>query len=125
MAQLHERTREDENPARIDVGADQVYSPQPPRLRPYVTVAVGRAGGLRLLQHVAAHGGASGDHAWGDTLIVPVGRVFLKGRADICVAMLSESACRLVGATPLGWCRIPAADVLDGLRPSRALRCPQ
>ncbi|TVT98838.1 hypothetical protein EJB05_55829, partial [Eragrostis curvula] len=57
------------------------------------------------------------------TVVVPVDVEFLEGRADVHVAVLSEPACRLVGgATSLGWCGIPAADVLDGLRAPRALR---
>ncbi|KAJ1257765.1 hypothetical protein BS78_10G021400 [Paspalum vaginatum] len=101
------------------------YSPLPRRLRPYVTVSPSDAPAdysACCSTPVAAHGGAGGDHAWGDTLVVPVGAAFLEGRADVRVAVLSEAACRLVGATPLGWCGIPAADVLDGLRPPRALR---
>lgn len=96
------------------------YSPLPRRLRPYVTVSSSDAPGSACSTAVAPSGGTV--HAWGDTLVVPVGAGFLEGRAHVHVAVLSEPACRLVGATPLGWCGIPAADVLDGLRPPRALR---
>ncbi|CAL4899268.1 unnamed protein product [Urochloa decumbens] len=96
------------------------YSPLPRRLRPYVTVSSSDApGGSASFSTAVA---AGGEHAWGDTLVVPVGAGFLEGRAHVHVSVLSEPACRLVGATPLGWCGIPAADVLDGLRPPRALR---
>lgn len=88
------------------------YSPLPRRLRPYVTVS-SDAPESACSTAVAAGGG--GEHAWGDTLVVPVGAEFLEGRADVHVAVLSEATCRLVGATPLGWCGIPAVDVLDGL----------
>ncbi|CAL5044911.1 unnamed protein product [Urochloa decumbens] len=99
------------------------YSPLPRRLRPYVTVSSGAAASSVCSTAVAAGNGApGGEHSWGDTLVVPVGSEFLEGRADVHVAVLSESTCRLVGATPLGWCAIPGADVLDGLRPPRALR---
>ncbi|KAG0512520.1 hypothetical protein BDA96_10G021100 [Sorghum bicolor] len=98
------------------------YSPLPRRLRPYVTVSSSDAPGSACSTAVAAGSGGGGEHAWGDTLVVPVGAGFLEGRAHVHVSVLSEPACRLVGATPLGWCGIPAADVLDGLRPPRALR---
>ncbi|CAL5036455.1 unnamed protein product [Urochloa decumbens] len=101
------------------------YSPLPRRLRPYVTVSSPSSGApdSACSTAVAAGGSGAGEHSWGDTLVVPVGAEFLEGRADVHVAVLSESTCcRLVGATPLGWCGIPAADVLDGLRPPRALR---
>lgn len=99
------------------------YSPLPRRLRPYVTVASSDAPvGSACSTAVAVGSGGGGEHAWGDTLVVPVGAGFLEGRAHVHVSVLSEPACRLVGATPLGWCRIPVADVLDGLRPPRALR---
>lgn len=99
------------------------YSPLPRRLRPYVTVASSDApAGSACSTAVAVGSGGGGEHAWGDTLVVPVGAGFLEGRAHVHVSVLSEPACRLVGATPLGWCRIPVADVLDGLRPPRALR---
>ncbi|CAN6208916.1 unnamed protein product [Urochloa humidicola] len=101
------------------------YSPLPRRLRPYVTVSSPSSGApdSACSTAVAEGGGGGGEHSWGDTLVVPVGPEFLEGRADVHVAVLSESTCfRLVGATPLGWCGIPAADVLDGLRPPRALR---
>ncbi|XP_066378612.1 uncharacterized protein [Miscanthus floridulus] len=98
------------------------YSPLPRRLRPYVTVSSSDAPGSACSTAVAPGGGGGGEHAWGDTLVVPVGAGFLEGHAHVHVAVLSEPACRLVGATPLGWCGIPAADVLDGLRPPRALR---
>ncbi|KAJ1297481.1 hypothetical protein BS78_01G379700 [Paspalum vaginatum] len=105
------------------------YSPLPRRLRPYVTVssppppsdAPAAASACCSSSTSVATPGA-GHAAWGDTLAIPVGAAFLEGRADVRVAVLSEPACRLVGATPLGWCGIPAADVLDGLRPPRALR---
>ena len=97
------------------------YSPLPRRLRPYVTVS-SDAPASACSTAVAAGGAPSGEHSWGDTLVVPVGAEFLEGRADVRVAVLSEATCRLVGATPLGWCGIPAGDVLDGLRPPRALR---
>uniref|UniRef100_A0A0E0L798 C2 domain-containing protein n=1 Tax=Oryza punctata TaxID=4537 RepID=A0A0E0L798_ORYPU len=100
------------------------YSLIPRRLRPYVTVS---SAASACSTDVAE--GASGEHSWNDTLVVPVGAEFLESRGggggggDVHVAVYSEPACRLVGgATPLGWCRIPAADVLDGLRPPRALR---
>ncbi|KAF8732719.1 hypothetical protein HU200_015054 [Digitaria exilis] len=95
------------------------YSPLPRRLRPYVTVSSDAASSACSTE-VASTGG--GEHSWGDTLVVPVGPEFLEGRADVHVSVMSEATCRLVGATPLGWCGIPAADVLDGLRPPRALR---
>ena len=100
------------------------YSPLPRRLRPYVTVASSDApaGSACSTAVAVGSGGGGGEHAWGDTLVVPVGAGFLEGRAHVHVSVLSEPACRLVGATPLGWCRIPVADVLDGLRPPRALR---
>ncbi|EAY99500.1 uncharacterized protein [Oryza sativa Japonica Group] len=96
------------------------YSLIPRRLRPYVTVS---SAASACSTDVAA--AASGEHSWNDTLVVPVGAEFLESRGGggVHVAVYSEPACRLVGgATPLGWCRIPAADVLDGLRPPRALR---
>ncbi|RLN12760.1 hypothetical protein C2845_PM09G01340 [Panicum miliaceum] len=97
------------------------YSPLPRRLRPYVTVS-SDAPASACSTAVAEGGAPSGEHSWGDTLVVPVGAEFLEGRTDVRVAVLSEATCRLVGATPLGWCGIPAGDVLDGLRPPRALR---
>ncbi|KAL6606292.1 hypothetical protein ACP70R_041945 [Stipagrostis hirtigluma subsp. patula] len=97
------------------------YSPLPRRLRPYVTVSSDEADSA-CSTGVAAGASAGGEHSWGDTLVVPVGAEFLEGRAEVRVAVLSEASCRLVGATPLGWCGIPAADVLDGLRAPRALR---
>ncbi|CAN6179613.1 unnamed protein product [Urochloa humidicola] len=107
------------------------YSLLPRRLRPYVTVS-SPSGAPDTACSTAVGAGGSGEHSWGDTLVVPVGAEFLEGRADVHVAVLSESTCRLVGDTPLGWCAIPAADVLDGLRPPRAvrrlsyaLRCPR
>ncbi|CAN6215307.1 unnamed protein product [Urochloa humidicola] len=96
------------------------YSPLPRRLRPYVTLSL--SSGAAACSTAVAAAGNGGEHSWGDTLVVPVGSEFLEGRADVHVAVLSESTCRLVGDTPLGWCGIPAADVLDGLRPPRALR---
>lgn len=98
------------------------YSPLPRRLRPYVTVSSSDAPGSACSTAVAPGAAGRTEHAWGDTLVVPVGAGFLEGRAHVHVSVLSEPACRLVGATPLGWCGIPAADVLDGLRPPRALR---
>lgn len=107
------------------------YSPLPRRLRPYVTASSSASdapasSSACCSTSVASRGAPGGDHSWGEggggTLVVPVGAAFLEGRADVRVAVLSEPACRLVGATPLGWCGIPAADVLDGLRPPRALR---
>ncbi|XP_066372387.1 uncharacterized protein [Miscanthus floridulus] len=98
------------------------YSPLPRRLRPYVTVSSSDAPGSACSTSVSGGAPSGGEHAWGDTLVVPVGAGFLEGRANVHVAVLSEPACRFVGATPLGWCGVPAADVLDGLRPPRALR---
>ncbi|XP_040381421.1 uncharacterized protein LOC107304320 [Oryza brachyantha] len=101
------------------------YSLIPRRLRPYVTVSsVASAVACSTAVSEGASGGGGGEHSWNDTLVVPVGAEFLESRGgDVHVAVFSEPACRLVGgATPLGWCRIPAADVLDGLRPPRALR---
>lgn len=100
------------------------YWPLPRRLRPYVTVSSPDALRSSAYSTAVAPAGGTGtdEHAWGATLVVPVGAGFLEGRAHVHVSVLSEPACRLVGATPLGWCRIPVADVLDGLRPPRALR---
>lgn len=101
------------------------YSPLPRRLRPYVAVSTSADCSST---DVASSSSAGGQHSWdGDArLVVPVGVGFLEGRDDVRVALFSESGCarRLVagGDTPLGWCRVPAADVLDGLRPPRALR---
>ncbi|KAF0902376.1 hypothetical protein E2562_016219 [Oryza meyeriana var. granulata] len=97
------------------------YSLIPRRLRPYVTVSSAASACSTAVAEGATGGG---EHSWNDTLFVPVGAEFLESRGgDVHVAVYSEPACRLVGgATPLGWCRIPAADVLDGLRPPRALR---
>lgn len=105
------------------------YSPLPRRLRPYVAVSSTSAD-CSSSTGVAASSSGAGEHSWvsdGDArLVVPVGAGFLEGRDDVRVAVFSESGCarRLVagGDTPLGWCRVPAADVLDGLRPPRALR---
>uniref|UniRef100_A0A0E0EQC5 C2 domain-containing protein n=1 Tax=Oryza meridionalis TaxID=40149 RepID=A0A0E0EQC5_9ORYZ len=81
------------------------YSLIPRLLRPYVTVS------SACSMDVPA--AASGEHSWHDTLVVP----------SSLRAVAAAAACRLIGSTtPLGWCRIPAADVLDGLRPPRALR---
>ena len=102
------------------------YSPLPRRLRPYVAVSSSSSAGCST--GVAPATSGAGEHSWEDAgedarLVVPVGAGFLEGRDDVRVAVLSESGCaRLVGDTPLGWCRVPAADVLDGLRPPRALR---
>jgi hypothetical protein len=113
------------------------YSPLPRRLRPYVTVSSSSDADRCYSTAVASSSSSSGastggEHSWGDTVVVPVGPEFLQGRADVHVSVLSEPSCRLVGATPLGWCAIPAADVLDGLRAPRArrrisysLRCPR
>lgn len=101
------------------------YSPLPRRLRPYVAVSTSADCSST---DVASSSSGGGQHSWdGDArLVVPVGAGFLEGRDDVRVALFSESGCarRLVagGDTPLGWCRVPAADVLDGLRPPRALR---
>jgi hypothetical protein len=101
------------------------YSPLPRRLRPYVAVSTSADCSST---DVASCSSSAGQHSWdGDArLVVPVGAGFLEGRDDVRVALFSESGCarRLVagGDTPLGWCRVPAADVLDGLRPPRALR---
>lgn len=95
------------------------YSPLPRRLRPYVTVSSAASASSTA---VAPGASGAGEHQWDDTLVVPVGADFFEGRDDVHVAVFSEASCRLVGATPLGWCRIPAADVVDGLRPPRALR---
>ncbi|KAG8094042.1 hypothetical protein GUJ93_ZPchr0012g21256 [Zizania palustris] len=92
----------------------------PRRLRPYVTVSSAESACSTAVAAEGASGG--GEHTWNDTLVVPVGAEFMESRGDVHVAVFSEASCRLVGATPLGWCRIPAADVLDGLRPPRALR---
>jgi hypothetical protein len=103
------------------------YSPLPRRLRPYVAVS-SSADCSSSSTDVASSSSGAGEHSWeGDArLVVPVGAGFLEGRDDVRVAVFSESGCarRLVagGDTPLGWCRVPAADVLDGLRPPRALR---
>ncbi|KAI4977496.1 hypothetical protein ZWY2020_059633 [Hordeum vulgare] len=105
------------------------YSPLPRRLRPYVAVSSSSSSSSAgCSTGVARASSGAGEHSWEDAgedarLVVPVGAGFLEGRDDVCVAVLSESGCaRLVGDTPLGWCRVPAADVLDGLRPPRALR---
>jgi hypothetical protein len=99
------------------------YSPLPRRLRPYVTVS-SDASDRCYSTAVASSSGTRGEHSWGgDTVVVvPVGAEFLAGRADVHVSVLSEPSCRLVGATLLGRCAIPAADVLDGLREPRARR---
>ncbi|KAK3128263.1 hypothetical protein QOZ80_6BG0459150 [Eleusine coracana subsp. coracana] len=123
------------------------YSPLPRRLRPYVTVSSDASSTwdsdcystavASSSSSSSGAGGGGGEHSWagsggGGTVVVPVGRDFLAGRADVHVSVMSEPACRLVGATPLGWCAVPAADVLDGLRAPRArrrlsyaLRCPR
>ncbi|KAE8785860.1 hypothetical protein D1007_40369 [Hordeum vulgare] len=105
------------------------YSPLPRRLRPYVAVSSSSSSSSAgCSTGVARASSGAGEHSWEDAgedarLVVPVGAGFLDGRDDVCVAVLSESGCaRLVGDTPLGWCRVPATDVLDGLRPPRALR---
>uniref|UniRef100_A0ACD5V7D7 Uncharacterized protein n=1 Tax=Avena sativa TaxID=4498 RepID=A0ACD5V7D7_AVESA len=107
------------------------YSPLPRRLRPYVAVSSSADCSSSSSTDVASSSSSSGagEHSWesGDArLVVAVGAGFLEGRDDVRVAVFSESGCarRLVagGDTPLGWCRVPAADVLDGLRPPRALR---
>uniref|UniRef100_A0A0D9WLB5 C2 domain-containing protein n=1 Tax=Leersia perrieri TaxID=77586 RepID=A0A0D9WLB5_9ORYZ len=96
------------------------YSLIPRRLRPFVTVSSSSATAAVCSTAVAEGGG--GEHWWNDTLVVPVGEEFLVG-GEVKVAVYSEPACRLVGgATALGWCSILAADVIDGLRPPRALR---
>ncbi|KAF7093146.1 hypothetical protein CFC21_095575 [Triticum aestivum] len=105
------------------------YSPLPRRLRPYVAVSSSSSSSSAgCSTGVAPASSGAGEHSWEDVgedarLVVPVGAGFLEGRDDVRVAVLSESGCaRLVGDTPLGWCRVPAADVLDGLHPPRALR---
>uniref|UniRef100_A0ACD5XWV3 Uncharacterized protein n=1 Tax=Avena sativa TaxID=4498 RepID=A0ACD5XWV3_AVESA len=115
------------------------YSPLPRRLRPYVAVSSSADCSSSSSTDVASSSSGAGEHSWesGDArLVVAVGAGFLEGRDDVRVAVFSVSGCarRLVagGDTPLGWCRVPAADVLDGLRPPRALsrlsyslRCPR
>ncbi|XP_044958606.1 uncharacterized protein LOC123409799 [Hordeum vulgare subsp. vulgare] len=101
------------------------YSPLPRRLRPYVAVSSSSSSSSAgCSTGVARASSGAGEHSWEDArLVVPVGAGFLEGRDDVRVAVISESGCaRLVGDTPLGWCRVPAADVLDGLRPPRSLR---
>ncbi|GJN01063.1 hypothetical protein PR202_ga18298 [Eleusine coracana subsp. coracana] len=119
------------------------YSPLPRRLRPYVTVSSDTSSASdsdcysTTVASSSSGAGGGGEHSWagsggGGTVVVPVGRDFLAGRADVHVSVMSEPACRIVGATPLGWCAVPAADVLDGLRApcarrrlSYSLRCPR
>ena len=105
------------------------YSLLPRRLRPYVAVSTSAdCSSTDVASSSSGAGAGAGEHSWdGDArLVVPVDAGFLEGRDEVRVAVFSESSCarRLVsgGDTPLGWCRVPAADVLDGLRPPRALR---
>ncbi|CAM0912540.1 unnamed protein product [Alopecurus aequalis] len=104
------------------------YSPLPRRLRPYVAVSTSADCSSTDVASSSSGAGSGGEHSWDEDarLVVPVGAGFLEGRDEVRVAVFSESSCarRLVsgGDTPLGWCRVPAADVLDGLRPPRALR---
>lgn len=104
------------------------YSPLPRKLRPYVSVSSSSSSSST---GVASSSGR--EHSWDEgessVVVVPVGAGFLEGREDVRVAVLSASGgpCPLhlllgLGDTQLGWCRVPAADVLDGLRPPRALR---
>ncbi|KAG6522110.1 hypothetical protein ZIOFF_019244 [Zingiber officinale] len=66
--------------------------------------------------------------AWGDLIRVPLEPSFLLSlragggddEAGVYLVVLSERP--LVGAARLGWCRVPLADVLDGVRHPSALR---
>ncbi|KAG6475382.1 hypothetical protein ZIOFF_064600 [Zingiber officinale] len=100
------------------------------RLRPFVTAFAGAAAvdcdRLPMpLQRTRLADGS--DPAWGDLLRIPLDPSFLVSTrggddddAGICLVVLSKRP--LGGAARLGWCRIPPADVLDGLRHPSAIR---
>lgn len=106
-------------------GASSVFSF---RLRPFVAAFAGAAAADcdRLPTSLHRTRLADGSNpSWGDLLRIPLDPSFLVSTpadddAGICLVVLSKRL--LGGAARLGWCRIPPADVLDGLRHPSAIR---
>lgn len=99
------------------------------RLRPFVALfaaATLDCDHLPPLLHSTRVADDSDAPAWGDHLRVPLEPSFLLSprggddEAGVYVVVLSKRP--LGGIARLGWCRVPPADVLDGLRHPSALR---
>nr|CAD1830278.1 unnamed protein product [Ananas comosus var. bracteatus] len=97
--------------------------PQQQRLRPYAALSISNSDGdgddvyRTRVDEEGAH-----NPTWGDTLLLPVGPAFLDADAAVNLSVLSQGCCRGAGPALLGSCRIPSADVFDGLRPAAARR---
>lgn len=101
------------------------------RLRPFVALfaaATLDCDRLPPLLHSTRVADDSDAPAWGDLLRVPLEPSFLLSsrggggddEAGVYLVVLSKRP--LGGAARLGWCRVPPADVLDGLRHPSSLR---
>ncbi|XP_074557323.1 uncharacterized protein LOC141813284 [Curcuma longa] len=101
------------------------------RLRPFVALFAAATFDCDRLPPLLHHTRVSDDSdapAWGDLLRVHLEPSFLLsprggGRDDeagVYLVVLSKRP--LGGAARLGWCRVPLADVLDGIRHPSALR---
>lgn len=98
------------------------------RLRPYVILSSSAAANreqLAPIYRTRVDEGGAHHPTWRDTLRVPMDPSFLRGRgkeggAAVHVSVLSKRPFR--GPSRLGWCEIPACDVVDGLRPPWARR---
>lgn len=83
-----------------------------------------KGSGVLYRTRVDEHGAEN--PTWGDTVRLPLHPSFLRpapgGAAAPAVYLLVLSKRRLAGPARVGWCRIPACDVVDGLRPPCSVR---
>lgn len=59
---------------------------------------------------------------WGDKFELPLDATFFNFQSPSCIYLQVYTKRFFVGYIQLGWCQIPAADILDGFLPAGSLR---
>ncbi|KAK1327059.1 hypothetical protein QJS10_CPA01g02428 [Acorus calamus] len=88
------------------------------QLRPYVVLSAHPPSQTDVIYRTRPDTGGSNSPTWGDKVRLPVGPGFFRGRdSGVVVQVFNKCGFACRSRSLLGWCRIPASDVVDGLHP--------
>ncbi|KAK3019304.1 hypothetical protein RJ639_004624 [Escallonia herrerae] len=100
------------------------------RLRPFITLTtvppnsykpVADGGKDSRVYRTRVDDGGGVNPTWGDKFHLPIDASFFHQRHS-CIYLQLYTKRVMVGPTQLGWCQIPAGDILDGLSPAGSVR---
>lgn len=93
------------------------------RIRPFITVTVDHRKDSQLVSFQSREDDEGGANpTWGDKFCLPLSSTFFTHHEHSSVCLQIYTKRLMAGKSHLGWCQIPAADVLEGFFPMGSVR---